>query len=1033
MTVVNNLQSVTELLQSRARTHPDTFVLGCPDRNLKITNYTFGELEAATNCAAHHYASLIPPRAAGDSNSKLTVALLASSGYDYLITELALSRIGVAVLFVSINNTPAAVAHLIKATQSSHLIIGPAYEQIGAETLALGQNEGVKLVQLAEPSVHDSKAQALVKPYPPALSPAEESKLIAFIVHSSGSTGFPKPIYINHAATIFNIANNFGLRGLTTLPLYHNHGHSCMYRALFSLKPLWLFPSSELPLTTGNVLNILQQPGVKEQVQALFGVPYLYKLLAEEDNGIDFLKTMELCLYGGSAMPTELGHRLVEAGVKLVGHYGATEVGQLMTSFRAYEEDKDWDFNRVSDQLRPFIMFEDQGHGTYEVVVKDGWRGKSVSNRPNGDYALSDLFIKHPTIENRWKFVGRIDDTLVLINGEKVNPVPIELTLRGESPYIADAVIFGGERAQIGALLVLSEAAPSSATREEILSLIRPTLALANSASPSHAQLSDELLLILPAGTPIPKADKGSFIRRKVYAEFKDKIEGVYSALEGDDTAEADKKDVGSVEEMETALFELVKSVAGGDEGLTKDTDLFSYGLDSLAAGRIRNALQRDFRLGGKKLSTNFVFEQPTIAQAASFLVAFASGKTITKLSEVEQMTAMVSKYGALIPTRTKPSGPPSLATVVLTGATGSLGVQLLAQLLADSSVKKIYALVRAKDDADAASRVGASLKERVLSGIEDPRVVPLAADLAKEQLGLTSSRYDEIVSSATVVLHNAWAVNFNLGLASFEPHVKGAMNLINLCFASPYGAAYYFASSVSAVAAWRGPGDVPEAVTEHPSYAQGMGYARSKWVTEALCKIVSETTPVRAVVLRIGQMVGSTVNGRWNESEAISLQLRTGDVLGALPDLKETPSWLPVNFAAKTILDLAVAPAPSQPTSQAWHVLQPKLVPFSSVLDSLAACGIKFDRVSPSEWVERLRTGPQDPTVNPTIKLLEFFESKYGAAVTSSNTAPKRYQLSTEKTLEASKSLREAPVVDSALMAKYVETWRQTGFFARP
>lgn len=171
--------------------------------------------------------------------------------------------------------------------------------------------------------------------------------------------------------------------------------------------------------------------------------------------------------------------------------------------------------------------------------------------------------------------------------------MPIELTLRGESPYIADAVVFGGERAQIGALLVLSDAIPSSASREEILSLIRPTFALANSASPSHAQLSDELLLILPSGTPIPKADKGSFIRRKVYAEFKGKIDGVYSALEGDNTDEADKKDIGSVEEMEATLFKLVKSVAGGDEGLTKNTDLFSYGLDSLAAGRIRNALQR--------------------------------------------------------------------------------------------------------------------------------------------------------------------------------------------------------------------------------------------------------------------------------------------------------------------------------------------------------------------------------------------------------------------------------------------------------
>jgi nucleoside-diphosphate-sugar epimerase len=93
--------------------------------------------------------------------------------------------------------------------------------------------------------------------------------------------------------------------------------------------------------------------------------------------------------------------------------------------------------------------------------------------------------------------------------------------------------------------------------------------------------------------------------------------------------------------------------------------------------------------------------------------------------------------------------------------------------------------------------------------------------------------------------------VNFNLALSSFEPHILGALNLLHLCFSSPYGAAFYFASSVSAVAAWRGPGPVPEVVTEDPTFAQGMGYAHSKWVTERLCKVVSETSTVRAVVLR--------------------------------------------------------------------------------------------------------------------------------------------------------------------------------------
>lgn len=74
---------------------------------------------------------------------------------------------------------------------------------------------------------------------------------------------------------------------------------------------------------------------------------------------------------------------------------------------------------------------------------------------------------------------------------------------------------------------------------------------------------------------------------------------------------------------------------------------------------------------------------------------------------------------------------------------------------------------------------------------------------------------------------------------------------------------------------------------------------AQSKWVTEKLCQIAARTTPMYTAVLRtylvlyegdftrmidddvshgsfsstgIGQMVGDTTNGIWNESEGISL-----------------------------------------------------------------------------------------------------------------------------------------------------------------
>lgn len=89
------------------------------------------------------------------------------------------------------------------------------------------------------------------------------------------------------------------------------------------------------------------------------------------------------------------------------------------------------------------------------------------------------------------------------------------------------------------------------------------------------------------------------------------------------------------------------------------------------------------------------------------------------------------------------------------------------------------------------------------------------------------------------------------------------------------------------------------------------------------------------------------------------------------------------------------------------------------------------FERVSPPEWVERLRKGPQDPVANPAIKLLSFFESKYAskpvaAVATDAAPAPRR-SLSCTKTLAVSQSLRDAPVVGKDLMAKYVDVGRDS------
>ena len=76
----------------------------------------------------------------------------------------------------------------------------------------------------------------------------------------------------------------------------------------------------------------------------------------------------------------------------------------------------------MEGRICDYLVMEDRGSGTYESVVLDGWPAKNQSNRPDGSYATKDLFIRHPQHSNWYKYIGRLDDTLVQVLGEKTNP-----------------------------------------------------------------------------------------------------------------------------------------------------------------------------------------------------------------------------------------------------------------------------------------------------------------------------------------------------------------------------------------------------------------------------------------------------------------------------------------------------------------------------------------------------------------------------------------------------------------------------------
>lgn len=851
------------------------------------------------------------------------------------------------------------------------------------------------------------------------LDSSKENKNISWIIHSSGSTGLPKPIYQTHNGALRNYANNFGLRGFITLPLFHAHGISCLFRAIHSRKLIYMY-SAELPLTAPHLIATLKE----HDIQILYAVPYALKLLGESEEGCRLLASLELVMFGGSACPKPIGDKLTEQGVRLVSHYGTTETGQLMTSFRD-RSDKDWDFVRPTSNLVPYLHWEEQSPGIYELCVLEGWPSKVASNRPDNSYATKDLFEKHPTTPDAWRYYARKDDTLVLENGEKANPLLVEGVAR-ENRNVAEAVAFGANRPRVGIFLIPAEDAAFT-TDEELVEAVWPAIEKSNDVVPAFSRIGKDMIKVLPKSTAYRKTDKGTIIRTAFYKDFSDLIEASYDegAANGSLVLEGDAL----VAYLRKELLEIAP--IPDPSVLKDDTDLFSLGVDSLQSIRLRTVLLKNIDVAGQKLSQNFVFEHPSLLAMAEELTRLRLGQAKKVQPSLEdRMTALIDKYSTFeqhVPVERSYNGD----YVVVTGATGSLGAHIAARMASSDNVNTVYCLVRASSQQVARQRVRRSMQERcvyhTLSVAARTKIVALPSNMADSRLGLDDETYKTVSSRVTAVIHCAWSVNFNLALESFEKDcIAGARYLIDLCLksASPAPARFAFCSSVSAVAATPGslaPEDLPPSLL----HAQGMGYAQSKLVTEHIVSNAAKHTGMTARVLRVGQIIADTTHGVWNATEAIPMIFQTAQTIKALPTLDENPSWTPVDIVADSIIELTM----SNEASAVMNVTNPSLFHWTrDLLPLLREAGLSFDELTPQEWVARLRASNPDPTANPPIKLVEFFAGKY-----DHNEKRRKLIHDTRKAEQYAPSLRNAGVVNADLVKRFIDHFRSSCWNTAP
>ena len=443
------------------------------------------------------------------------------------------------------------------------------------------------------------------------------------------------------------------------------------------------------------------------------------------------------------------------------------------------------------------------------------------------------------------------------------------------------------------------------------------------------------MVIITKPEKPFTFTGKGSIRKSTVIKDYEEEIEALYKAVEEAATlADIKPPTEWTVENVPAFIRDVVTTVMENKIG--NNDDIFQNGGDSLQATFMRNSIISALRqtnarnikgeiIDTSTISAGFVYQSPTInllSQAVYGLIDPSTVETSNlKTRKIDELQKFIDEYSLDLPIHEPTDPEPSVYSevIVVTGTTGAMGTAILAQLARMPTVAKIYALNRgSKDGKDLYERQEESLIERGY----DPQVVLESGtvelyeiDPGAGDFGLEGYVYELIRRTATTIIHTgeshlnafrsslsvllafsfpAWRVDFNLSVASFEPLFKGLRNLIDLSLSSslPTPPKILFASSVSVLGTLNSDEPAVEAHIDDPTTVLNTsGYGESKWVAEQILARVAEKTPLKPVIVRIGQLSGGQ-NGSWNTSEWIPAVIKSGEVVRALPASGDVSSF---------------------------------------------------------------------------------------------------------------------------------------------
>lgn len=816
---------------------------------------------------------------------------------------------------------------------------------------------------------------------PPPVPPATLNDIV-YGFYTSGSTGLPKCTLNVHRGLLNRFAYmSRRLSSRVDEVVLQNSRHQ-FDSSLWQL--LW-------PLTTGSQVVIPERSGIldleatvdvihRHAVTTTDFVPSIFNTLVEllttETGLIHRLGSLRRLLIGGEEMTADAVRtfRSYLPDVDIINTYGPTEasIGSV--------------FHTVSDADRDPMPIGRPIDNTYAVIMND--RAELVENGETGEiwiggeclglgyvkdprktaavfvpnpfpeipgdrlYRTGDLGYRQP--DGLLQFVGRLDHQ-VKIGGVRIELSEVEAGLLSH-PQVREAKVIvheeGDSRALVAFVTVRSAELGTARLREHAAASLSPAL------TPRRFVVLDAMPL-----TPNGKADRKALKQLARSGPATDRTDLPEPTVTGG-TAGAEHAPE-SVEVVVRATWLGFLPVGQVDPG----AEFFELGGDSLGAQRLAVALSERF---GTRVSVRDVYERPTVAQQVCLLTGHDAHQPSPDGAADETAARELGELldaDAVLPEDIVPpsvvTAPASPCDVLLTGATGFVGGQLLHDLLAGTEAV-VHCLVRADDATNARQRVVANLREyRLWDETHAGRIEGVPGDLRLPRLGLDEAEYTTLAERVDTVVHNGAMVNLARGYHAHRgANVHGTVEILR--FATTHRAKQlHFASTLGVFPT--GAGGVVF-IPEGPVPADAVpadGYSQSKWVAERLLAEAAERgLPV--TVHRFGEVTPHSVTGVPSRSGLHDLLVKACLQTGMWFSSPIVTDYTPVDHVSALVVAAACR------GERGWlHEVQPHAVGFDALMAVFQEV-FRLDEVAyPVFWEEVRRQSAASPDKSDLVRVL--------------------------------------------------------------